>query len=108
MEVTQVSINVTDRAGVDHVIKAQVGVPLMQALRNEGLVDAICGGECACATCHVHIQGGGMEKVGKPSGQEVDMLETSLETQDNSRLSCQVIVSEDLDGLVLTVAQAEG
>lgn len=108
MAVAGVSVSVTDRTGAHRVIEAAVGVSLMEALRNQGLVDGICGGECACATCHVHIEGEGMAKVGKPDGQEVVMLETSLETQDNSRLSCQVIVDADLDGLIITIAQAEG
>ncbi len=68
-------------------------------------IDGDCGGVCSCATCHVHVAPEFMEKVGAASELESDMLEFDDNTTENSRLSCQMQVSEDLDGLVLNVVE---
>lgn len=64
---------------------------------------AECGGACACATCHVYIDDAWTEKVGPAGDVEKDMLDFAVDPKDNSRLSCQVDITEDLDGLVVHV-----
>ncbi|MCL4163024.1 UNVERIFIED_CONTAM: hypothetical protein GTU68_031149 [Idotea baltica] len=68
-------------------------------------IDADCGGECSCATCHVVVRDAWMGKVGKPNDREESMLDLNPERQDNSRLSCQVEVSDALDGLTVDVPE---
>lgn len=80
----------------------------MSILRDAGLVEAICGGQCACATCHIHLSEADIGKVGCAEGVELDLLESSLEANATSRLSCQITISDDLEGLTLRVAQQEG
>lgn len=99
---------VTARNGERIVLSAQSGQPLMAPLRDAGLVEAVCGGQAACATCHVHIADEWMPRVGAATGQEADMLDNSLERNERSRLSCQIELDETLDGIVLTVAAEEG
>jgi len=67
-------------------------------------IDGNCGGVCSCATCHVHVEPADWDKVGAPNSMESDMLEFDEKVSDHSRLSCQMKVSEDLDGVVLNVA----
>ncbi len=64
---------------------------------------AECGGACTCATCHIYVDKDWVEKVGPPSAMEEDMLDFAFEVQPNSRLSCQITVSDDVDGLVVKV-----
>ncbi|MFA7597365.1 MAG: 2Fe-2S iron-sulfur cluster-binding protein [Novosphingobium sp.] len=103
-----VTIHVTTRTGASLALAAQAGRPLMEALRDEGLVEALCGGQAACATCHVHVDEPWMAIVGPAQGQEADMLDSSLEKRPNSRLSCQILAEQRLEGLALTIAPFEG
>jgi 2Fe-2S ferredoxin len=105
---SKVTINVTTRAGSHIALSAEAGRPLMEALRDEGLVEALCGGQAACATCHVHLDEQWMAAAGEAEGQESDMLDSSLEKTPTSRLSCQIMVEAGLEGLTLTIAPAEG
>lgn len=68
-------------------------------------IDGDCGGVCSCATCHVHAQPEQWEKVGKPNEMESDMLEFDDNVSDYSRLSCQMQITEALDGVILKVAK---
>jgi len=68
-------------------------------------IDADCGGECSCATCHVLIPEEWMAKVGQASEQENSMLDLNPDRQDNSRLSCQIELTDDLDGLVVNLPE---
>jgi 2Fe-2S ferredoxin len=81
---------------------------VMQVARNNDIdgIAADCGGACACATCHVHVDPAWMEIVGAPSAVEEDMLNLSSEPVETSRLSCQIELSEALDGLRVTIAQS--
>lgn len=103
-----ISIHVTNRRGQTYVAEASEGQPLMEVLRERGDVDALCGGNCACATCHVHIGESWIGRVGEASPEEMALLEYSMELRPTSRLSCQMQVTPTMDGLVLSVAQAEG
>ena len=67
-------------------------------------IDGDCGGVCSCATCHVHVAPEMMSKVGQPNDIEADMLELDDNVSEHSRLGCQIQITEDLDGLVLHVA----
>ena len=103
------SIHVTDREGNFHRLDAPEGSILMELLRDEGMgVEAICGGQCACATCHCFIDPAWFEKVGGPGEDELDLV-SCLDSFDasSSRLTCQIEVSEALDGISLTVAPEE-
>ena len=70
-------------------------------------IDADCGGACACATCHVYVGPDWLEKVGKRNPMEEDMLDFAFDVRDNSRLSCQIKVSDALDGLRVTVPEKQ-
>lgn len=102
------TIHVQDRAGKQATVEATVGEPLMDVLKVHGWVEALCGGNCACATCHVHIDGDWMARIGAPGADEQALLDYSMDRRPESRLSCQVRVEADLDGLRLCVAAAEG
>ncbi len=68
-------------------------------------IDGDCGGVCSCATCHVHVAPEFMDKIGEPEEMEKDMLEFDDDVDEYSRLSCQLTVSDELDGIVLRVAK---
>lgn len=97
-------IHVTNRSGKTYTVDAPSGQPLMEVLRERGDIEAACGGNCACATCHVHIDAAWQERVGEPGADEITLLEYSLERCPGSRLSCQVPITDEFDGLVLHVA----
>jgi ferredoxin, 2Fe-2S len=94
-----------DRNGNDHVLEGRDGWTVMEILRDAGLeIAAECGGACACATCHVYVEDGWYDKLPTPSEDEVNMLDMALGVQPNSRLSCQLTCSDELDGIKLIVA----
>lgn len=66
-------------------------------------IEAECGGSCACATCHVYVDAAWRDKVGKPENMEEDMLDFAFDVREESRLSCQIRVTAELDGLVVRV-----
>jgi 2Fe-2S ferredoxin len=96
----------TDRKGAEHIVEGRDGWSVMEILRDAGLpIAAECGGACACATCHVYVTDGWYEKLTPPSDAEVDMLDMALAVEPGrSRLSCQVVCSDELDGIKVTVA----
>ncbi|MEN8722483.1 MAG: 2Fe-2S iron-sulfur cluster-binding protein [Alphaproteobacteria bacterium] len=98
-------IKVTDRDGVAHELDAVEGWRVMELIRDHGLpIKAECGGACACATCHVYVDEDWLEKLPEMRDDEEEMLDTALEVEDNSRLSCQIIFQPSLDGLSMTLA----
>lgn len=95
----------TDRNGAEHTLDGRDGWSVMEIMRDAGLpVAAECGGACACATCHVYVTEGWYEKLAPPSNAEIDMLDMALAVEPNSRLSCQLVCSSELDGIKVTVA----
>lgn len=70
-------------------------------------IEAECGGACACATCHVYVDEAFVEKTGAPEAMEEDMLDFAYDVQPNSRLSCQIKVTDELDGLVVSVPERQ-
>ncbi|HLS97324.1 MAG: 2Fe-2S iron-sulfur cluster-binding protein [Porticoccaceae bacterium] len=103
------TVTFIDPAGTAHEVNIENGTSLMQAALDNGIdgIVAECGGACSCATCHCYIDSAWVAKVTPPSSIEKDMLECVIDPQDNSRLSCQVFVSDELDGLVVTIPQAQ-
>lgn len=101
-----VEIQVIARDDTVRTISAAPGLNLMEALRDNGFDEllALCGGCCSCATCHVYVEVGpsGADQIG--GADEDDLLESSDHRQPNSRLSCQVALTENLAGLVVRIA----
>ncbi|AUW57138.1 2Fe-2S ferredoxin [Sphingobium sp. SCG-1] len=100
-----VNVNFVAADGKTWTVEADEGMSVMKiAMKNNipGIV-ADCGGEMSCATCHIYIPELWLDQVGCASRDEVDMLEMAIDPQDNSRLSCQVIVDDSLDGLTVEI-----
>ncbi len=91
--------------GTRYEVEAENGSTVMEnAIKNSVPgIEAECGGACACATCHVYVEEAWMEAVGQPEVMEEDMLDFAWEVSPTSRLSCQIKVSDELDGLVVRV-----
>ena len=89
--------------GTENVVEAKAGWSVMEgAIKNRVRgIDADCGGACACATCHVYVDEAWIDRTGSPSAMEESMLDFAEGVQDNSRLSCQIKVTDALDGLVV-------
>ena len=101
-------IHVTDRDGNEHVVEGKAGYSLMLPLQGADLVEATCSGSCPCATCHVYVAAESLAKLPEAGAEEVDMLDFIVHTQDDSRLACQVVLSDDMGDLKVTVAPEEG
>ena len=99
-------IFVTDPDGIEHELEAVEGWRTMEIIREYGLpIKAECGGACACATCHVYVDSDWVDKIPQMRNDEEEMLDEAFDVQDNSRLSCQIILDETLDGLKVTLAK---
>jgi ferredoxin, 2Fe-2S len=98
-----VKITFIDSDGTSRDIEAEAGSTLMEAAIKNGIpgIEAECGGACACATCHVYIEEEWRAKTGDASPMEEDMLDFGYDVRPNSRLSCQVKLSDDLNGLIV-------
>ena len=99
-----------DAEGERYEVDAENGSTVMEnAIRNSVPgIEAECGGACACATCHVYVDESFSAIVGEPEPMEEDMLDFAFEVRPSSRLSCQIRVSDDLDGLTVTVPEQQG
>lgn len=104
-----VKITYTDAKGTARTVEAQPGATVMEtAIRNDiPGIEAECGGACACATCHVYVDEAWRATVGEPSPMEEDMLDFGYDVRPNSRLSCQIKVTEALDGLKVTTPERQ-
>lgn len=89
--------------GTKHEIDVDNGMSVMEGAIKHSVpgIDADCGGACACATCHVYVRKEWLEKLAKRESMEEDMLDFAFDVRDNSRLSCQIKVSDALDGLTV-------
>jgi len=104
-----VKITFIDTAGTARTVEGEVGSTVMETAIKNGVpgIEAECGGACACSTCHVYIDDAWREKVGEPSPMEEDMLDFAYEVKPSSRLSCQIKVSENLDGLTVQTPERQ-
>jgi 2Fe-2S ferredoxin len=103
-------ITYIDHEGTARTVEAEVGSTVMEAAIRNNIpgIEAECGGACACATCHVYVDETWAEKTGAPSPMEEDMLDFAFDVRPTSRLSCQIRVSEELDGLRVTTPASQG
>ncbi|MEM7610097.1 MAG: 2Fe-2S iron-sulfur cluster-binding protein [Pseudomonadota bacterium] len=90
-------------------VSVETGYTVMEAAVNNGIdgIVAECGGACACATCHSYIDDAWADKVGEMDDMEDSMLDAAYERKDNSRLTCQIEVTDEMDGLIVHVADNE-
>jgi len=96
---------VTDQDGKEHELEGIEGWRVMEIIKDYGLpIKAECGGCAACATCHVYVDPAWIGKLHPMRGDEQDLLDTAPDVTDLSRLSCQILMSEELDGLKVTLA----
>lgn len=97
--------------GTVHEVTAEIGSTVMEAAIQNGIsgIVAECGGGCTCATCHVYVDQAWTEKVGPPASiEEESELDNAFDVRDNSRLSCQIRVTDELDGLVVRTPSYQG
>lgn len=103
-------VYVTDREGAEHELDIDNGLSLMEPLRdlNGAGVEGLCGGMCSCATCHVFVEAEWFAKLDSRQDDELELLEgTECFDDGTSRLSCQIVMRDDLDGIRLTIAPEE-
>jgi 2Fe-2S ferredoxin len=105
------TITYIEHNGVAHPVDVPVGKSVMQGAIENNVpgIDADCGGECACATCHVYVDAAWLLRIGLPvpGSQEASMLSFAAVTQPDSRLSCQITVTPELDGLVVRMPEGQ-
>jgi 2Fe-2S ferredoxin len=102
-------ITFIDFGGESRTVEAENGSTVMENAIKNGIpgIEAECGGACACATCHVYVDEAWTEIVGPPSPMEEDMLDFGFDVKPNSRLSCQIKVTDQLDGLVVRTPERQ-
>ena len=95
--------------GTPHEVDVEPGFSVMEGAINNGVpgIEAECGGCCSCATCHVYVDANWISVAGEQNALEKGMLEAVLELKSNSRLSCQIEVTEDMDGLVVHLPELQ-
>jgi 2Fe-2S ferredoxin len=102
-------ITYIDSEGTARAVEAELGSTVMEAAIRSNIpgIEAECGGACACATCHIYVDDAWRGKIGEPSPMEEDMLDFGYDVRPNSRLSCQIKVTADLDGLVVCTPEKQ-
>ncbi len=102
-------ITVIDRSGASKEVEAQNGLSLMEIIRDDGFDEllALCGGCCSCATCHVHVDQSYSDKLPEMTEDESDLLDSSDHRNEASRLSCQIEMTDALDGITVTIAEED-
>jgi 2Fe-2S ferredoxin len=103
-------ITYIEHGGVEHVVDVPNGMTVMEGARDNGIpgIDADCGGACACSTCHVYVRADWVEKLPEKDEMEQDMLDFAYEPDDvRSRLTCQLKVTDALDGLVVQMPEKQ-
>ena len=102
-------ITYVEHNGKRHEVEVANGLTVMEGARDNGIpgIEADCGGACACATCHVYVDEAWADKVGEKSAMEESMLDFAENVEANSRLSCQIKVTEALDGLVVRLPESQ-
>ena len=102
-------ITFVEHSGKEHVVDVKSGLTVMEAAVKNNIpgIDADCGGACACATCHVYVAQDWLAKTGTQSAMEESMLDFAENVESNSRLSCQIKISDELDGLVVNLPESQ-
>jgi ferredoxin, 2Fe-2S len=104
-------ITYIEHSGREHQVEVPLGLSVMRGAVDNNIpgIDADCGGECACATCHVYVDPAWLTTTGTPvdGSQEASMVSFAALAQPNSRLSCQIEVSETLDGLIVRLPEVQ-
>jgi len=102
-------ITYVEHNGTEHAIDVKNGLSVMEGAVKNNIpgIDADCGGACACATCHVYVDQDWLAKTGDRSAMEESMLDFAEGVEENSRLSCQIKVSDELDGLRVTMPESQ-
>lgn len=103
-------VSFVDVAGEERKIDVADGLSLMEAAIRSDVpgIEGECGGACACATCHVYVDAAWLDLTGMADGAEKDMLEFAQDVRENSRLSCQIVMRPELDGLIVTTPVSQG
>ena len=103
-------ITYTENSGKAQTIEVANGLTVMEGAVQNDIpgIDADCGGGMACATCHIYVNDEWFDKIPKKEDGEEDMLDMAFEPKKNSRLSCQIIVSDELDGLIVSTPSKQG
>ena len=103
-------ITYIEHIGKSHTIDIPKGLSVMEGAIQNNIpgIDADCGGSMACATCHVYVKEEWFDKLPKKEDGEEDMLDMAFEPKQNSRLSCQILVSDELDGLTVSIPSKQG
>ena len=102
-------ITYIDASGTERSVEGKNGMSVMETAIKNNIpgIDADCGGACACATCHVHVDEAWRATVGPPSPMEEDMLDFGYDVRENSRLSCQIKVTAELEGLIVRTPERQ-
>ena len=102
-------ITYIEHDGTEHVVDVKNGLSVMEGAVKNNIpgIDADCGGACACATCHVYVDAAWQSKTGSKSAMEESMLDFAENVEESSRLSCQIKVSDDLDGLTVRMPESQ-
>ena len=102
-------ITYVEHDGTEHVIDVKNGLSVMEGAVKNNIpgIDADCGGACACATCHVYVEESWLDKTGDRSAMEESMLDFAENVEPNSRLSCQIKFSDELEGLVVRMPESQ-
>ena len=104
------NITYIENNGTSHTIDVPNGITVMEGAVQNNIpgIDADCGGGMACATCHVYVNQDWIDKLPAKEDGEEDMLDMAFEPKKNSRLSCQIIVSDEIDGLIVNIPSKQG
>jgi 2Fe-2S ferredoxin len=102
-------INFVDSDGTNREVETKNGTSVMEAAVQNMIpgIDADCGGACACATCHVYVSNDWMDKLKAKDDMEDSMLDFAEDVQENSRLSCQILMNDQLDGITVTTPESQ-
>ncbi len=102
-------ITFIDQKGLSKIIEIDNGLTVMEGAVQNNVpgIDADCGGGMACATCHVYVEDSWFNKIQKAEDAEQDMIDMAYKPQKNSRLSCQIVVSDEIDGLTVTTPEKQ-
>ena len=102
-------ITYIENNGKSHTVEVDKGLTVMEGAVQNNIpgIDADCGGACACATCHVYIDQDWIDKLNPKEDTEEDMLDFAFDVKDNSRLSCQISVTDELNGLIVNLPEKQ-